>query len=68
MCSQSFWPPDLNSVEEAFAKLKGLLCKAKVRTREALLGAMGRSLDALTAEDAWGFFEHRGYHATVQLL
>jgi hypothetical protein len=29
--------------------------------------AMGRSLDALTASDARGFFEHRGYYATAQL-
>jgi hypothetical protein len=33
----------------------------------ALLEAMGRALDALTANDARGFFEHRGYQATAQL-
>ena len=30
--------------------------------------AMGRALDAVTASDARGFFEHRGYHAPAQLL
>jgi transposase len=25
-------------------------------------------LEAVTAKDAQGFFEHRGYHATAQLL
>jgi hypothetical protein len=62
------YSPDLNPIEEAFAKLKALLRKAGSRTREALLEAMGRVLDAVTANDARGFFEHRGYHATAQPL
>jgi transposase len=62
------YSPDLNPIEEAFSKLKALLRKAGARTREALLEAMGRSLDAVTADDARGFFEHRGYRATAQLL
>jgi hypothetical protein len=47
---------------------KALLRKAGSRTREALLEAMGRALDAVTANDARGFFEHRGYHVTAQPL
>ena len=35
---------------------------------EALIDAMGEALDALTASDARGFFEHRGYRATAHLL
>jgi transposase len=62
------YSPDLNPIEEAFAKLKSLLRKAGARTREALLEAMGRSLDAVTASDARGFFEHRGYRTTAQPL
>ncbi len=62
------YSPDLNPIEEAFAKLKGLLRKAGARTREALLEAMGRALEAVTANDARGFFEHRGYRTTAQLL
>ncbi len=62
------YSPDLNPIEEAFAKLKGLLRKAGARTREALLEAMGRALEAVTAQDARGFFEHRGYRAKAQLL
>ena len=60
--------PDLNPIEEAFAKLKVLLRKAEARTREALLEAMGRALDAVTASDARGFFEHRGYRPLAQPL
>jgi transposase len=69
-CELAYLPaysPDLNPIEEAFSKLKGLLRRAGARTREALLGAMGRALDAVTADDARGFFEHRGYHSTAQL-
>ena len=62
------YSPDLNPIEEAFAKLKALLRKAGARTCEALIEAMGWALEALTAKDACGFFEHRGYCATAQLL
>ncbi len=62
------YSPDLNPIEEAFAKVKALLRKAEVRTREALIEAMGRALEAVTAKDAHGFFEHRGYRAAAQLL
>lgn len=62
------YSPDLNPIEEAFAKLKALLRKAGARTREALLEAMGRALDAVTASDARSFFEHRGYRPLAQPL
>ncbi len=62
------YSPDLNPIEEAFAKLKALLRRAGARTCEALIEAIGRALDALTASDARGFFEHRGYRAKVHLL
>ena len=62
------YSPDLNPIEEAFAKIKTLLRRAGARTREALIEATGRALDAVTASDARGFFEHRGYRATAHLL
>jgi transposase len=62
------YSPDLNPIEEAFAKIKGLLRKAGARTREALIEAMCRALEAVTEKDARGFFEHRGYRAAAQLL
>jgi transposase len=63
------YSPDFNPIEEAFAKkIKGLVRKAEARSREVLIEAMGRALEALTARDARGFFEHRGYHAAAQLL
>jgi transposase len=62
------YSPDMNPIEQAFAKLKGLLRGAEARTREALIAAMGRALDAITAQDASGFFRRGGYHTTAQLL
>jgi hypothetical protein len=35
--------------------------EAGARTRGALIEAMGRALEAVTAHDARGFFGHRGY-------
>ena len=55
-------------IEEAFAKVKALLRKFEARTHEALVEAMGRALDAVTAGDARGFFEHRGYRVVGQVL
>ena len=63
------YSPDLNPIEEAFSKVKGLLLRrAGARTREALIEAMGRALDVVTAEDARGFFEHCGYPIPAQHL
>jgi transposase len=62
------YSPELNPIEEAFSKVKGLLRRAGARTREALIEAMGGALDAVTAEDARGFFEHCGYPIPVQPL
>ncbi len=38
------------------------------RTREALVEAMDRALEAVRASDARGFLERSGYHAAAQLL
>jgi transposase len=62
------YSPDLNPIEEAFAKIKALLRRVEARTREALIEAMGWSLEAVTASDARGFFEHRGYRPLAQPL
>jgi len=55
--------PDLNPIEEAFWKTKGLTRKAEARTREALIEAMGRALAAggHRRGDARGFFRHSGH-------
>ena len=62
------YSPDLNPIEEAFAKIEGILRKAEGRSREALIEAMGRALEAITPQDAEGFFRHCGYCSPGQLL
>ncbi len=62
------YSPDLNPIEEAFAKLKGLLRRSGARSRQALVEAMGMALDAITARDSRGFFWHCGYYVSVQTL
>ena len=46
------YSPDLNPIEEAFSKVKGLLREAEVRTRKALVETIGRALSAVSARDA----------------
>ena len=68
-CELWFLPPyspDLNPIEEAFSKVKGLLRKASARTRGALVEAMGQALDAVSARDARGWFGHCGYPLGAQ--
>ena len=60
------YSPDLNPIEEAFSKLKGLLRKVEARSREALVEAMGAGLSAISGQDARGFFEHAGYRCRLQ--
>ncbi len=60
------YSPDLNPIEEAFSKIKGLIRKAEARSREALLEAIGAAISALSGKDARGFFEHCGYRVMVQ--
>jgi transposase len=62
------YSPDFNPIEEAFAKIKGLLRKAQARSRKALVEALGRAISAVSAMDASAFFKHSGYRLPVHLL
>jgi transposase len=62
------YSPEFNPIEEAFSKIKALVRKAKPRTREALVEAIGRGISMVTAEDARGFFDHCRYTTPVQSL
>jgi hypothetical protein len=62
------YSPDLNPIEQAFSKVKGLLRRAEARTHEILIEVMGQALSAVTTPDTRGFFDHCGYRKLGQLL
>ena len=55
------YSPDLNPIENAFAKLKALLRKAAARTKAALEAAIAEAIDALSPQDCINFFRAAGY-------
>jgi transposase len=62
------YSPDFNPIEEAFAKIKGMLREAGARTKDVLVGVLGEALSAVSAQDARGYFEHAGYRLQAQPL
>lgn len=58
------YSPDLNPIEQAFAKLKTLLRRADERTADAVYHRIGRLLDAFTPEECANYFRSAGYAAT----
>jgi transposase len=58
------YSPDLNPIEQAFAKLKALLRRAGERTVEALWGLLGRLLDEFGPAECRNYIRHCGYAAT----
>ncbi len=55
------YSPDLNPIEQVFAKLKHLLRKAAARTIEGICTAIGEILGAFTAEECSNYFRNSGY-------
>jgi transposase len=55
------YSPDLNPIEQVFAKLKHLLRKAAARTVDAVCAAIGRALDAFTSEECANYLKNSGY-------
>ena len=67
-CELLFLPPyspDFNPIEEAFSKIKRLLRTIGARTREGLMEAIGKALDAVSDRDVINFFTDCGYRVTV---
>jgi transposase len=58
------YSPDLNPIDQAFAKLKTLLRKANARNFEQVQQAIARLLKAITPQDCGNFFAHAGYAPT----
>jgi transposase len=55
------YSPDLNPIEQVFAKLKQLLRAEAPRTRETLWAAVGRLLDRFTPAECANYLAHDGY-------
>ena len=55
------YSPDLNPIEQVFAKLKSLLRKAAPRNRDALWRTIGTSLDRFSAAECANYIRHCGY-------
>lgn len=58
------YSPDLNPIEQVFAKLKHLLRKAAARTIEAVCAAIGQLLGSFSAEECANYFKNSGYART----
>lgn len=55
------YSPDLNPIEQVFAKLKHLLRKAAARTPDTVCDAIGQLLDAFTPQECANYFQNSGY-------
>jgi len=57
------YSPDLNPIEQAFAKLKTLLRAAAERTTETLWQRIGRIIDQFTPAECANYIRNAGYAA-----
>ena len=55
------YSPDLNPIEQAFAKLKALLRSRALRTVEALWKALGALVDCFSPQECANFLQNAGY-------
>jgi transposase len=55
------YSPDLNPIEQTFAKLKALLRKAAPRTVEALWAVIGEALSAFSPSECANYLADAGY-------
>lgn len=58
------YSPDLNPIEQVFAKLKHLLRKAAARTFEAICHALGNILQAFSPDECANYLANSGYRRT----
>jgi transposase len=58
------YSPDLNPIEQVFAKLKHFLRKAAARTVEAVCLAIGETLQLFTSEECASDLANSGYRQT----
>lgn len=55
------YSPDLNPIELMWSKMKTILRKLKIRSKELLDAAIATALDAISVSDIQNWFSHDGY-------
>ena len=55
------YSPDLNPIELMWSKMKAILCKLKIRSRDILDDAIVTALDSVSVSDITNWFAHDGY-------
>jgi transposase len=55
------YSPDLNPIEQAFAKIKAHLRKAEARTFDALWRALGDICNLFEPQECWNYLKAAGY-------
>src|ERR1700686_4055464 len=58
------YSPDLNPIEQLFAKLKHWLRKAAQRAPQAVCDAIGQTLETITSTECRNYFANAGYEPT----
>jgi transposase len=58
------YSPDLNPIEQLFAKLKALLRKAAARTKDELWSTIGRLLETCPPAECANYLRHCNYGST----
>jgi transposase len=64
VCFLPAYSPDLDPIEQVFAKLKNTLRKMARRTGDALWDAIGIALDDFSPEECFNYFRNAGYGST----
>lgn len=61
LCYLPPYSPDLNPIEQVFAKLKTLLRKARARSFDDLWQTIGKLLDCFKPNECKNYFSNSGY-------
>lgn len=59
------YSPDLNPIEQAFAKLKAHLRRIGARTFDNLIAAIGTVCDLFSPDECHNYLRHSGYASTL---
>jgi len=58
------YSPDLNPIEQMFAKLKAMLRKAAERSVDGIIKAIGHIIDTIDPDECRNYLRNSGYAST----